>query len=69
MLKSLSEGGGNPEDQLQGMLENMMTQLMSKDVLYEPLKELHEKVRPHRSVHNPFVCLQCGIVPCSSLHT
>lgn len=23
----------------------MMSQLMSKDVLYEPLKEMHEKVR------------------------
>ena len=48
LLKSLGDanvGDGNPEDQLQGLLENMMTQLMSKEVLYEPLKELHEKVR------------------------
>ena len=26
------------------VLENMMGQLMSKDVLYEPLKELNDKV-------------------------
>ena len=46
LLKNLGEGGssGNPEEHLQGILEGMMTQLMSKDVLYEPLKELHEKV-------------------------
>ncbi|KAI1792262.1 Pex19-domain-containing protein [Ganoderma leucocontextum] len=31
------------EDDLKGMLETMMSQLMSKDVLYEPLKELHDK--------------------------
>ncbi|KAJ3519123.1 hypothetical protein NM688_g9348 [Phlebia brevispora] len=42
LLKSLGEDGP-PEDQLQGLLENMMTQLMSKEVLYEPLKELNEK--------------------------
>jgi len=27
------------------MLETLMSQLMSKDILYEPLKELNEKVR------------------------
>ncbi|KAI0354082.1 Pex19-domain-containing protein [Trametes cingulata] len=31
------------EDELKGLLENMMSQLMSKEVLYEPLKELHDK--------------------------
>ncbi|KAI0777428.1 Pex19-domain-containing protein [Trametes elegans] len=31
------------EEELQGLLENMMSQLMSKEVLYEPLKELHDK--------------------------
>jgi len=30
---------------MQGMLEMMMTSLMSKEVLYEPLKELSDKVR------------------------
>ena len=33
------------EEDLRGILEPMMSQLMSKDVLYEPLKELHDKVR------------------------
>ncbi|KAH8088939.1 Pex19-domain-containing protein [Cristinia sonorae] len=43
LLSSLGEGGGETEEELQGILESMMTQLMSKDILYEPLKELHEK--------------------------
>ena len=54
------------EEDLKGILETMMSQLMSKDVLYEPLKELHDKVR---------VCASCkvmgnahlGFAPCSSL--
>ncbi|KAG9050512.1 Peroxisome chaperone and import receptor [Tulasnella sp. UAMH 9824] len=33
---------GGAED-VQGLLENMMAQLLSKDLLYEPLKELDEK--------------------------
>ncbi|EGN94538.1 hypothetical protein SERLA73DRAFT_188497 [Serpula lacrymans var. lacrymans S7.3] len=41
-LEGLGEGEGG-EEQLQGMLETMMGQLMSKDVLYEPLKELSDK--------------------------
>jgi len=36
------EGG----DDVQGVLESLMGQLMSKEVLYEPLKELHQKVEP-----------------------
>jgi hypothetical protein len=35
------EGGGD----MQQMLEKMMAQLMSKDILYDPLKELASKVR------------------------
>ncbi|KAI0699770.1 Pex19 protein [Cerioporus squamosus] len=31
------------EEELKGILESMMSQLMSKEVLYEPLKELHDK--------------------------
>ncbi|KAI0746308.1 Pex19 protein family-domain-containing protein [Daedaleopsis nitida] len=31
------------EEELKGILETMMSQLMSKDVLYEPLKELNDK--------------------------
>ncbi|KAI0051537.1 Pex19 protein [Auriscalpium vulgare] len=42
LLASLGEGGGD-DDALHGILEGMMGQLMSKDVLYEPLKELNEK--------------------------
>ncbi|KAL4251144.1 Pex19 protein [Abortiporus biennis] len=42
MMKGLGEGGES-EEELTGILESMMTQLMSKDVLYEPLKELGEK--------------------------
>lgn len=38
-------GGGEGEEELAGLLETMMGQLMSKDILYEPLKELSEKVR------------------------
>ena len=35
---------GEDSEELQNILENMMRQLMSKEILYEPLKELHEKV-------------------------
>lgn len=51
MLKSFGEGGGESEEELQGILESMMTQLMSKEVLYEPLKELHDKVRILAPIH------------------
>ena len=46
LLSSLSniEDGGETDESLQGLLETMMSQLMSKEVLYEPLKEMHEKV-------------------------
>ncbi|KIK62347.1 hypothetical protein GYMLUDRAFT_41763 [Collybiopsis luxurians FD-317 M1] len=45
-LKDLGlDGEGNEEDEaeLAGFLENMMGQLMGKEVLYEPLKELNDK--------------------------
>lgn len=42
----LGEGGEN-EAELAGFLESMMGQLMSKEVLYEPLKELAAGVRSH----------------------
>ena len=41
----LGDGEAGEED-LAGMLEQMMGSLMSKDVLYEPLKELSEKACP-----------------------
>lgn len=45
-LGDMGEGGagGQSEEELQEMLEGMMAQLMSKEILYEPLKELGEKV-------------------------
>jgi peroxin-19 len=41
---NLNEGGGENEEELAGFLETMMGQLMSKEILYDPLKELSEKV-------------------------
>ncbi|KAE8229650.1 hypothetical protein CF326_g5376 [Tilletia indica] len=38
-----AEGGGEGEPELAGMLESMMGELLSKDILYEPLKELRDK--------------------------
>ncbi|KAK7689685.1 hypothetical protein QCA50_007480 [Cerrena zonata] len=43
-LSQLGDGtGGESEEELQGILESMMSQLMGKEILYEPLQELHEK--------------------------
>ncbi|KAG1805616.1 Pex19 protein family-domain-containing protein [Suillus variegatus] len=39
----LSQFGDEDEEDMQGVLEAMMGQLMGKDVLYEPLKELLDK--------------------------
>ncbi|KAG2151643.1 Pex19 protein [Suillus bovinus] len=39
----LSQLGDEDEEDMQGVLEAMMGQLMGKDVLYEPLKELSDK--------------------------
>ena len=36
---------GDGGDGVQGVLETLMGQLMSKEILYEPLKELNDKVR------------------------
>jgi len=38
--------GGDKEagEELEGIVEFIMSQLVSKQVLYEPLKEIHEKV-------------------------
>jgi len=43
LLSKFGDGGEGTEEELQGILESMMTQLMSKEVLYEPLKELNDK--------------------------
>jgi peroxin-19 len=44
-LGEMGEGGAGEqsEEELQEMLEGMMAQLMSKEILHEPLKELVEK--------------------------
>lgn len=39
---NLEDGEG---ENLESVLEGMMSQLMSKEILYEPLKELHDKVK------------------------
>jgi peroxin-19 len=39
-MESLTDNGD-----FQNMLEGMMNQLMSKDLLYEPMKDLANKVR------------------------
>ncbi|GLB40865.1 putative mfs polyamine transporter [Lyophyllum shimeji] len=42
-LKDLSVGEGEDEDELAGILEGMMEQLMGKEILEEPLRELADK--------------------------
>ncbi len=37
--------GGDADNELADLLEKMMTQLLNKDVLYDPLKELADGVR------------------------
>ena len=48
MLKQLDSAGGGDgaggEAGMANLLEGMMEQLMSKDILYEPMKDLQEKV-------------------------
>ncbi|KAJ7938205.1 Pex19 protein family-domain-containing protein [Mycena leptocephala] len=41
------------EAELAGFLESMMGELMSKEVLYDPLKELAEKFPPYLASHSP----------------
>ena len=46
MLQSLGAGdaaGGGSEEDFNTMLLSMMSQLTNKEILYEPMKELHEK--------------------------
>ena len=51
MLKQLDSAGGGDgvggEAGMAKLLEGMMEQLMSKDILYEPMKDLQEKVSPY----------------------
>jgi peroxin-19 len=43
LLKNMSMEGEGSEEELADFLENIMGQLMSKEVLYDPLKELADK--------------------------
>ncbi|PWN20377.1 Pex19-domain-containing protein [Microstroma glucosiphilum] len=49
LLQGLGGEGGLPEGEegMASMLEKMMGELMSKEVLYEPLKELRDKYPPY----------------------
>ncbi|KAG6332860.1 hypothetical protein ID866_6230 [Astraeus odoratus] len=49
---------GSSEAELQGALEAMMGQLMSKDLLYDPLKELDEKFPPYLDSHPELSALE-----------
>lgn len=55
--KLLEQFGSNQE--FQGMMENMVQQLMSKDIMYGPLKEMKEKV-PAR--HCPYIAMMLAYV-------
>ncbi|CAE7230787.1 unnamed protein product [Rhizoctonia solani] len=50
LLKQLGEGGEDDET-LQGMIQGMMGQLMSKEILYEPLLEMNEKFPGYFTEH------------------
>lgn len=43
MLKTMGGAGGDGEEDFSTMLVTMMEQLTSKEILYEPMKELYEK--------------------------
>ncbi len=67
LLKDLGmgENGGldASEESMDGFFEKMMGQLMSKEVLYEPLKELSDKVIIHSSIiHVPDLRLPVPLV-------
>ncbi|KAF8207266.1 Pex19 protein family-domain-containing protein [Mycena galopus ATCC 62051] len=60
LLAQLSDLGGEggsdlpaDEAELAGFLENMMGELMSKEVLHEPLSELADKFPPYLAAHTP----------------
>ncbi|KAF8528455.1 Pex19 protein [Hysterangium stoloniferum] len=55
LLSSLGElnmgGEGEDGEGLESMLESMMSELMSKEILYEPLKELDSKYPEYLATH------------------
>ncbi|THH13901.1 hypothetical protein EW146_g6368 [Bondarzewia mesenterica] len=44
-------GEGKTDEELGGLLDDMMSQLMNKEILYEPLKELSDKFPPYLEEH------------------
>lgn len=61
---------GQKED-FQGVIDNMMRQLLSKDVMYTPIKEICEKVRDRpagAAVARAWACMAHGFpsLPCST---
>jgi peroxin-19 len=52
-------GGEGGDEDLAKMLENMMGELMSKEVLYEPLKELRDKVSVLSARHSVYAAAAC----------
>lgn len=51
-LNDSNDNVNDDDDNLNDILESVMGELISKDVLYEPLKELSSKVRYYRcSLH------------------
>jgi len=53
---SLNVNGDGGKD-VEGVLESLMGQLMSKEILYEPLKELHQKVSSCFQAKRPLLTL------------
>ncbi|KAG8898139.1 Peroxisome chaperone and import receptor [Tulasnella sp. 403] len=50
-LGDVGDIGDDDGEDMQGLLESMMAQLMSKELLYEPLKELDEKFPEYFTQH------------------
>ena len=44
LMKELQSGGGGGEEDFNKMLMGMMSQLTNKEILYEPMKELYDKL-------------------------
>lgn len=64
LLSQLGDlGEGDDEEELQGVLEAMMGQLMGKEVLYEPLKELSDKVCLCLTISNVLILSFVSAVP------
>lgn len=64
-MAALLESGDDGE--LQKLLEGMMGQLMSRDVLYEPLKELNDKVGASFRCAVLYLLMKLSVVPILSL--